>query len=146
MLKPGEIVDRYEVLARLGEGGMATVYLVRHTKLDSRHALKVHSSNKATIKMRFSREGRLQASLRHENVVAVSDVIDLGDRAGLVMEYVEGPTLSGLLRRFRPPLCDAVVLLVNLAVVSTDMRKANSDVGDLYLPTTDSERMNNAAR
>lgn len=115
MLNPGDIVDRYRVRTRIGEGGMAVVYLVRHQSLQTSHALKVHTSTKLNIKRRFAREGRLQARLHHPNVVQVTDVIDLGERAGLVMEYVQGPSMSGLLRRFRPPLPDCVALFRGLA-------------------------------
>jgi hypothetical protein len=45
----------------------------------------------------------------------VTDVIDLGERAGMVMEYVAGPSLSTLLQRFRPPLPDAVAIFRGLA-------------------------------
>jgi serine/threonine protein kinase len=109
-LHPGQRVDRYRVLARLGQGGMAVVYLVEHLRLGSHHALKVHTSTKSSVKHRFAREGRLQARLSHRNVVAVTDVVDLGEHAGLIMEYVDGPSLSQVLRRVRPPLSDAVAL------------------------------------
>jgi len=95
---------------------MAVVYLVEHVHLQTRHALKVHTSTKRSIKRRFAREGRLQARLHHPNVVRVTDVIDLGEHAGLVMEYVEGPSMSGLLRRYRPPLPDAVGIFRGLAL------------------------------
>lgn len=114
-LEPGQIIDRYRVRAHLGSGGMAKVYLATHTVLGSEHAIKVHTSTKRSIKIRFAREGRLQARLRHPNVVAVTDVIDLGEHAGLVMEFVDGPSLSGLLRRTRLPVGDALSLFRGLA-------------------------------
>ena len=89
LLEPGQIVDRYRVLARIGEGGMAEVYQVRHVHLQTLHALKVHTSVKRSIKVRFEREGRIQASIAHPNVVRVSDVIDLGERTGLVMDFIK---------------------------------------------------------
>jgi len=116
VLQLGETVDRYRVRTRLGEGGMAIVYLVEHVHLKTLHALKVHTSTKKSIKRRFAREGRLQARLHHPNVVRVTDVIDLGEHAGLVMEYVDGPSMSALLRRYRPPLPDAVAMFRGLAL------------------------------
>ncbi|MFK7927023.1 MAG: protein kinase [Myxococcota bacterium] len=115
MLEPGQTVDRYRVLAPIGEGGMAKVFQVEHLQLGTLHALKVHGSIKNSIKMRFEREGRLQASLSHPNLVRVFDVIDLGERAGLLMDYVNGPSLSGLLRRGRLPANDAVALFRGIA-------------------------------
>lgn len=115
MLEPGQVVDRYRVLARIGDGGMAEVFQVRHIHLQTLHALKVHTSVKRSIKVRFEREGRIQASIGHPNVVRVSDVIDLGERTGLVMEFINGPSLSQLLRRFRPPVSDAIALFRGFA-------------------------------
>ncbi len=67
-LAPGTTVDRYTVEARLGEGGMAVVYRVRHNSLGSVHALKVLSGSMSSVRERLLQEGRLQASLRHPNV------------------------------------------------------------------------------
>jgi CheY-like chemotaxis protein/HPt (histidine-containing phosphotransfer) domain-containing protein len=146
MLEVGQIVDRYRVRAALGAGGMARVYLVQHTILGSEHALKVHTATKRSIKRRFAREGRLQARLHHPNVVPVTDVIDLGERAGLVMAYVAGPTLSGLLRRHRLPMHTAAALFRGLAlglghahergVVHRDLKPSNVliQVGPTLLP------------
>lgn len=94
---------------------MAVVYLVEHLRLGSKHALKVHTSTKSSVKHRFAREGRLQAKLSHRNVVAVTDVVDLGEHAGLIMEYVDGPSLSQVLRRVRPPLSDGLAMFRGFA-------------------------------
>ena len=64
-LAPGQQIERYTVDRRLGEGGMAVVYAVRHSRLDTRHALKVLSLSSSTIRERLLDEGRIQASVRH---------------------------------------------------------------------------------
>ncbi|MBN2797661.1 MAG: serine/threonine protein kinase [Deltaproteobacteria bacterium] len=104
MLQPGEVIDRYTVEGVLGEGGMAVVYRVRHNQLGSLHALKVLTLSGRSIRERLLQEGRLQASLRHPNVVSVTDVIDVDGAPGLVMEFVDGPPLDVWLQQQRPSL------------------------------------------
>lgn len=99
MLKPGRVVDRYTVEASIGEGGMAQVFRVRHNTLGTLHALKVLKVQSAAIRQRLVQEGKLQASIRHTNIVAVTDVIDVDGAPGLLMEYVEGPSLDVWLDR-----------------------------------------------
>ena len=97
----GTVLDgRYEVVRVLGEGGMATVYLVRHLGLHSEHALKVLNPElyvHEEVKARFLSEGRIQAKIRHPNIVAVTEIVTQ-PVAGLVMDYVPGPTLGKYLR------------------------------------------------
>ncbi|MEK7793248.1 MAG: PQQ-binding-like beta-propeller repeat protein, partial [Candidatus Hydrogenedentota bacterium] len=87
---------RYEVVRKLGEGGMGVVYEARDSKLDRIVALKVlptkfNSNNE--LKTRFIREARAVAALSHRNVV---NVFDIGEEMGesyIAMEYVNGPSL-----------------------------------------------------
>ncbi len=104
LLSQGESVDRYVVEGVLGEGGMAVVYRLRHKTLGSTHALKVLKVDRADIRARLVTEGQLQASLRHPNIVAVNDVLDVKGRTGLLMELVEGPSLYEWLYHNNPPL------------------------------------------
>ncbi|QSQ19572.1 serine/threonine protein kinase [Pyxidicoccus parkwayensis] len=96
-LQPGTQLDgRYEVVRLLGQGGMAAVYQVRHLGLHSTHALKVLNADLARdpeLRGRFLSEGRIQARLRHPNIVQVTEIVTT-PVAGLVMDYVEGPTLG----------------------------------------------------
>ena len=98
----GTVLDgRYEVVRELGEGGMATVYLVRHLGLHSEHALKVLNPElyvHEEVKARFLSEGRIQAKIRHPNIVAVTEIVTQ-PVAGLVMDYVPGATLGDHLRK-----------------------------------------------
>lgn len=97
MLTSGSVIDRYEVVGWLGEGGMAVVYTVRHTLLGSEHVLKVLTHSGKRVAERLMEEGRAQATLKHPNVVEVSDIIDVHGSPGLVMEWVHGPALDALL-------------------------------------------------
>ncbi len=110
MLAPGHTIDRYVVESIIGTGGTAVVYRVRHRQLKTLHALKVLSVTSSAIKERMFREGRVQAALKHLNVVAVNDVLDIDGSPGLLLEYIEGPSLEDALRRYRLTVLDAEVL------------------------------------
>ncbi|GDX78721.1 hypothetical protein LBMAG42_05320 [Deltaproteobacteria bacterium] len=109
-LRPGDTVDRYTVEALLGEGGMASVYAVRHNTLGSQHALKLLKVANDAIRDRLVSEGKVQASLRHPNIVAVTDVLMVDGQPGLLMERIDGPGLDQWLGENRPDLEDALKL------------------------------------
>ena len=91
---------RYEVLARLGAGGVGVVYQGRHIQLDRRVAIKVLQQSAAAspeARRRFEREARVLSALAHPNIVPVTDFGVDGDVAYLVMELLEGKTLSDLM-------------------------------------------------
>jgi serine/threonine-protein kinase len=115
----GKIIDsRYEVISVIGEGGMGTVYEVRHTTLGRRFALKVLRRDLADAEhtARFIQEAKAAAAIGHPNIVAVSDFGELvipwgpGDAPPpssrhpdaavpfFVMEYLTGISLASLLR------------------------------------------------
>jgi WD40 repeat protein/serine/threonine protein kinase len=99
MAAPKLISRRYEVLEQLGQGGMGTVYKVRHTALGSISALKVlppELMQEPEMVTRFYREARIMANLSHPNIVRVLDIDhdDALDFHYFVMEYVEGQTLK----------------------------------------------------
>ena len=98
-LPPGTVIDdRYVVEDVIGYGGMALVWKVRHRDLGSEHALKVLLTRSPAVRERLVQEGRLQAVLRHPNLVAVTDLVVLdGGDPGLIMEYVQGPSLREIL-------------------------------------------------
>ncbi|MEO0602053.1 MAG: serine/threonine-protein kinase [Myxococcota bacterium] len=104
-------MDRFVVEATLGVGGMAAVHRVRHDELDTVHALKVPHEPDASRVAQLRREARLQARIRHPNVVAVNDVVYVDGVPALVMEYVAGPTLEELLRTMRVPRFEMELLV-----------------------------------
>ncbi|MBT3220758.1 MAG: serine/threonine-protein kinase [Proteobacteria bacterium] len=99
MLTVGTVVDRYTIQDVLGTGGMALVYKAVHNELQSTHAIKILRVPSATVRERLLKEGRVQAKLSHPNIVGVTDVLNVGGALGLVMEFVDGPSLDQLLRR-----------------------------------------------
>jgi len=134
-LENGHAVDRYLVERPLGQGGMASVYLVRHNQLGTLHALKVLDQASANLQERLLREGRVQARLRHPNVVNVSDVIDIQGSPGLLMEFVEGGDL-GAWTRAHPRLLNQRLTLFGeivaggasahaMGIVHRDLKPAN---------------------
>ena len=95
LLAPGTEVGRYLVECEIGRGGMAVVYRARHRTLDTMHALKVMNVTPDQEPARMLQEARLQARLRHANVVGAFDMLELGpDAIAIVMEYVAGPNLQ----------------------------------------------------
>jgi serine/threonine-protein kinase len=96
------IADRYLILARLGEGGMGRVYVAEHVKMNRQCAIKVMSPtlmNDAESTTRFAREASNAARILHPNVAAVFDYGEADKTVYLVMEYVDGESLSSLLAR-----------------------------------------------
>jgi serine/threonine protein kinase len=96
-LAPGVQVGRWIVLRRLGAGGAGAVWLARHAELGSLAALKVLHAADPGLAARLRREGRLQATLVHPNVLRVTDLVEHEERPVLVLEYVDGPTLAAYL-------------------------------------------------
>lgn len=112
---------KYEVLQRLGRGGMAEVYRAYHPNLDRYVAIKVlHSflSDESEFKVRFEKEAQNIARLRHPNIVQVYDFDYDADSDSyyMVMELIEGPTLKDYLFELpdgsgRLPVLDVVRII-----------------------------------
>lgn len=102
----GRLLDgKYEVVERLGEGGMGSVYRARRVHIGDEVAVKVlHSRfvNDETLVERFRREARAAAQLKHPNIVTIHDYGEARGAEGfayIVMELVRGISLRELLRR-----------------------------------------------
>jgi eukaryotic-like serine/threonine-protein kinase len=97
----GSVVDgRYQVVAKVGGGGMADVWLAEDAHLQRRVALKVLHRRFAQDRefvMRFQREAESAAGLQHPNIVAVFDRGEWEGTYYIAMQYVEGPTLKQLI-------------------------------------------------
>jgi Tol biopolymer transport system component len=106
-LTPGAKLGPYEILAPLGTGGMGEVYRARDTRLDRTVAVKIlpsHLSENSEAKQRFDREARAISSLSHPNICQLYDVGQQDRTSYLVMEYLEGETLSDRLLKGVLPL------------------------------------------
>jgi len=96
----GATLGRYQVVGRLGRGGMADVYKGFQPSLDRYVAIKVlHPSmvEEAEFVQRFQREAKSVARLRHPNIIQVFDYDNQGDTYYMVMEFLDGPTLKAAL-------------------------------------------------
>ena len=96
-LSSGTRLGPYELLAPVGAGGMGEVYRAKDTRLDRTVAVKVlpaHLSSSAESRQRFEREAKTISQLSHPHICALYDVGNQDGVEFLVMEYLEGETLS----------------------------------------------------
>jgi eukaryotic-like serine/threonine-protein kinase len=111
--------DRYRLEARIGAGGMSTVYRALDTTLQRRVAVKLMNREVASDSdqlERFRREARAVAQLSHPNIVGVIDAGEDDGRPYIVFEYVDGETLKDRIRRLgRLPIAEAVAYSIEIA-------------------------------
>ena len=116
---PVRQVGRYEVLGRLGRGGMASVFRARDPDIGRDVAIKfLHASlcEDADCRARFLREARAAGSLAHPNIVIVHDVGEIEGRPYMAMELLHGDVLSDVLKPGAPlPVREVVVIGIQLA-------------------------------
>lgn len=134
-----DLGPQYEIVRKLGQGGMGAVFLGRHHKSQQRVAIKVLSGeygfDEAADK-RFQKEARLLSEVRHPNV---ANMLEIGTHNGvqfLVMELVEGTDLKGLLKRTGPlnerlalevtaGIAEALAVAHRQGIVHRDLKPAN---------------------
>jgi Tol biopolymer transport system component len=135
-LSPGTRVGPYEITAQIGAGGMGEVCRARDTKLNREVALKVLPAAFGTDPdrmARFQREAQLLAALNHPNIAAIYGLEDEGGVRAIVMELVEGHTLTGPV-----PVPDALPIAKQIAealeyahdrgIIHRDLKPANIKV------------------
>src|SRR5262245_18642612 len=134
----GTRLGPYEVVAKLGEGGMGEVYAARDTRLDRAVALKTllkSSADDPDRLARFEREAKLLASLNHPHIAQIYGVEDGGPSPALVMELVEGPTLADRIAQGALPMDEALAIARQIAaaleaaheqgIIHRDLKPAN---------------------
>jgi len=117
-LSEGTKLGPYEIISLTGSGGMGEVYKAKDTRLDRTVAIKVLPSHLTTsdeIKERFEREAKTISSLNHPNICVLYDIGDQDGTAYLVMEYLEGSTLSERLQE--GPLTNDELIKYSLQIV-----------------------------
>lgn len=118
VLTPGQKLFEYEVVRPLGQGGFAAVFEARDRMLDRRVAIKqlltARVSDEKAVK-RFAQEARVAASLEHPNVVSIYALRIKDKNLYMVMEYLPGGSLRGLLERHgKLPVEHAVRLTIGI--------------------------------
>src|SRR5215467_8213527 len=128
----------YEIVSQLGVGGMGEVYRAKDTRLERMVAVKVlpaHLSASADSRQRFEREAKTISQLSHPHICALHDVGREGETEYLVMELLEGETLSARLAKGALPLeqtvrygqeiADALDRAHRQGIVHRDLKPAN---------------------
>ena len=100
-LKSGLVIAQYELIRRLGTGGMSTVFVARDIRLGRRVAIKLMAKKNDCEARRFQAEARATARCKHENIVDIYDVGEAYDHSYMVLEYLEGITLGQWLKQHR---------------------------------------------
>lgn len=134
----GRHIAHYEVLEKIGEGGMGEVYRARDGKLGRDVALKFlpqHIAANPDAVARFRREAQLLASLNHSHIGAIFGLEEAEDLRVLVLELVAGPTLADRLRSGPMPLDESLAVARQIAeaiesahekgIVHRDLKPAN---------------------
>jgi len=137
---PGSLIGHtYRIEALLARGGMGEVYRARHVELNTDHALKIilpELANNQRIVDLFRREASVLRTIRHDAVVAYDGVSrDENGRLYLVMEFVDGPSLSKLMgnrtftaeevRQLRDRLADGLAVAHEKGVIHRDISPDN---------------------
>lgn len=98
----GQRISHYEIIEKLGEGGMGVVYKARDTRLERDVALKfLHPDTvrTRTDRTRFYREARVLASLEHPNICSVYELDEAGGRPFIAMAFIRGESLRDVVRK-----------------------------------------------
>jgi eukaryotic-like serine/threonine-protein kinase len=137
-LSPGTRLGAYEIVSLVGSGGMGEVYRANDTRLDRTVAIKV-VAGRVTVnpefRIRFEREARHIAALNHPRICTLFDVGHQDEISFLVMEYLEGETLSHRLRKgplsleqtlkIGIEMCDALATAHRHGIVHRDLKPGN---------------------
>jgi serine/threonine protein kinase/DNA-binding winged helix-turn-helix (wHTH) protein/class 3 adenylate cyclase len=117
-IQAGTKLGRYEIISRLGVGGMGEVYLAKDTALDRKVALKILSEqfteNKDWLK-RFVREAKAASALNHPNIITIHEIGQAGGLHFIATEYIEGDTLRRQMETGRMKLARALNVAVQAA-------------------------------
>lgn len=134
------IGGHYHILARIGSGGMSTVYKARHEHLEKNVAIKFiekkYVQNETTLS-RFKTEAKVLAALDHENICGINEFEILEDGSGLlVMDFIEGSSLAEVLAKqgkleveeameFMAQISAALSYAHSMGIIHRDIKPAN---------------------
>src|SRR5512141_213234 len=134
----GQRLLHYEIVEKLGEGGMGVVYKARDTHLDRFVAIKVLPAEKVADpdrKLRFVQEAKAASALNHPNIITIHDINSDQGVDFMVMEYVDGKTLDDVIpaKGLRPPqalkyavqIADALAKAHGAGILHRDVKPSN---------------------
>ncbi len=134
----GSTISHYEVVEKLGEGGMGLVFKARDLQLGRFVAIKVLTSaahDSDSRRARFVQEARAASSLNHPNIVTIHDILNVDQSDCIVMEFVRGETLEEIIHAGKIPVADCLKYAVQVAdalcaahrigIVHRDLKPAN---------------------
>ena len=138
----GRTISHYEILEKLGEGGMGVVYKAKDTHLDRFVAIKVLPPERVTDperRRRFMQEAKAASALNHPNIITIHDIASESGRDFIAMEYVAGKALNQVIARKGLPLSEALKYAVQIAdalaaahaagIIHRDLKPGNVMIG-----------------
>lgn len=123
----GDRLAHYEVLSKLGAGGMGDVYLARDTRLDRKVALKLLSEEfmaDGSRVQRFAQEAKVASALNHPNIITVYEIGHSGEQHFIAIEYVDGETLRDVMRQGKLTIRDTLDIGKQIASALTAAHEA----------------------
>lgn len=134
-LKSGEKIGSFQIIRMIGSGGMGEVYLAKDLRLNRNVALKFLSLSDETANKRFLREAQSAAALEHPHICTIHEIAEEKGFNFIVMQYVEGETLSNLIKQNPLRIQDALDITIQIAdalseahargIVHRDIKSAN---------------------
>jgi serine/threonine protein kinase len=131
-------IGRYEILNRIGQGGMAALYLARDPHIDRLVAVKlIHAGmDNDDLRDRFAQEARAAGGLFHPNIVTIFDYGEFEGAPFIVMQYIRGETLAEMIKRRAPlkleeklrlmeQMCAGLDAAHKAGVIHRDIKPAN---------------------
>ena len=134
----GQIISHYEILEKLGEGGMGVVFKAHDKVLGRSVAIKflpLAQGESADRKARFLQEARAASALNHPNIITIHEILSTEKGEAIVMEYIRGRTVSEIVGSGRVPPADALKIGMQTAdalaaahaigIIHRDLKPAN---------------------
>jgi eukaryotic-like serine/threonine-protein kinase len=127
-LAAGTRIGHYEIIRRLGSGGMGEVYLAKDQKLDRRVAIKILnerlSRDEANLR-RFVREAKIASALNHPNILVIHEIGKSDGVDFIVSEFIDGGTLREVLKEKTLAVSDALDISIQIASALTAAQQAH---------------------